>query len=121
METIAERVYWPGHGVLRAASQGLDRGPAEIDMGSQLVRDAGSTMNDIVASMSRVTAIMGEIKASYSRPGNGDGSVAAPASRRFLIKLRGSYACATKGDDGKLRTAASKSGQLRASKRSIIG
>jgi methyl-accepting chemotaxis protein len=42
-----------------------------IDAGTKLVTDAGQTMNDIVASVQRVTDIMGEISAAASEQNHG--------------------------------------------------
>jgi len=42
-----------------------------IDVGAKLVTDAGQTMNDIVASVQRVTDIIGEISAASTEQNNG--------------------------------------------------
>jgi methyl-accepting chemotaxis protein len=47
----------------------------KVDSGSQLVRDAGSTMQEIVASVQRVTDIIGEITAAASEQSEGIGQV----------------------------------------------
>ncbi|MBI5258960.1 MAG: HAMP domain-containing protein [Burkholderiales bacterium] len=46
-----------------------------VDAGSQLVADAGSTMNDIVASVSRVSDIIGQIATTSGDQARGIGSV----------------------------------------------
>ncbi len=47
----------------------------KVDTGSKLVADAGSTMNEIVASVQRVTDIIGEITAAASEQSDGIGQV----------------------------------------------
>ena len=47
----------------------------KVASGSKLVRDAGSTMNEIVASVQRVTDIIGEISAAASEQSDGIGQV----------------------------------------------
>jgi methyl-accepting chemotaxis protein len=47
----------------------------KVASGSKLVRDAGSTMNEIVASVQRVTDIIGEISAAASEQSEGIGQV----------------------------------------------
>ena len=42
-----------------------------VEAGTQLVRDAGTTMNDIVASVQRVTGIIGEITAAATQQSTG--------------------------------------------------
>jgi methyl-accepting chemotaxis protein len=46
-----------------------------VEAGSRLVQDAGSTMNEIVASVQRVSDIIGEISASASEQSSGIGQV----------------------------------------------
>jgi len=46
-----------------------------VETGARLVQDAGTTMNEIVASVQRVTDIMGEITAAASEQSEGIGSV----------------------------------------------
>jgi methyl-accepting chemotaxis protein len=46
-----------------------------VDSGSKLVADAGSTMNEIVASVQRVTDIIGEISAAATEQSQGIGQV----------------------------------------------
>jgi methyl-accepting chemotaxis protein len=47
----------------------------KVDSGSRLVADAGSTMTEIVASVKRVTDIIGEITAASSEQSDGIGQV----------------------------------------------
>ena len=47
----------------------------KVDTGSRLVADAGSTMTEIVASVQRVTDIIGEITAASSEQSDGIGQV----------------------------------------------
>nr|WP_297525315.1 methyl-accepting chemotaxis protein [uncultured Roseateles sp.] len=47
----------------------------KVEVGSQQVRDAGATMNEIVASVQRVSDIIGEISASTVEQSQGIGSV----------------------------------------------
>ncbi|MED5618665.1 methyl-accepting chemotaxis protein [Ideonella sp. BN130291] len=47
----------------------------KVETGSRLVQDAGSTMNEIVASVQRVTDIIGEITAASSEQSSGIGQV----------------------------------------------
>jgi methyl-accepting chemotaxis protein len=47
----------------------------KVEAGSKLVRNAGATMNEIVASVERVTHIVGEITASAAEQSDGIGQV----------------------------------------------
>jgi methyl-accepting chemotaxis protein len=47
----------------------------KVEVGSQLVEQAGATMNEIVASVQRVTDMIGEITASTSEQASGIGQV----------------------------------------------
>ena len=47
----------------------------KVEAGSKLVKDAGSTMNEIVASVQRVSDIIGEITAASSEQSSGIGQV----------------------------------------------
>jgi methyl-accepting chemotaxis protein len=47
----------------------------KVDTGSQLVSDAGRTMTEIVSSVQRVTAVIGEISAAATEQSGGIGSV----------------------------------------------
>ena len=47
----------------------------KVDSGSKLVADAGSTMTEIVASVKRVTDVLGEISAASSEQSDGIGQV----------------------------------------------
>jgi len=47
----------------------------KVEMGARLVQDAGSTMDEIVASVGKVTDIIGEIRASTVEQSEGIGSV----------------------------------------------
>ncbi|MEK8048961.1 methyl-accepting chemotaxis protein [Ideonella sp. DXS22W] len=47
----------------------------KVESGSRLVQDAGSTMNEIVSSVSRVTDIIGEISAASAEQSSGIGLV----------------------------------------------
>ena len=47
----------------------------KVETGARLVQDAGSTMNEIVASVGRVSDIIGEIRASTVEQSEGIGSV----------------------------------------------
>jgi len=51
-----------------------------VEAGSQLVGDAGSTMNDIVASVRRVADIVGEISAAAAEQSGGIGQVSGAVS-----------------------------------------
>ena len=53
----------------------IDASADHVQRGSKLVRDAGSTMDDIVASIGRVTAIMDEISVASSEQEIGIGQV----------------------------------------------
>uniref|UniRef100_UPI0032B12D1F methyl-accepting chemotaxis protein n=1 Tax=uncultured Aquincola sp. TaxID=886556 RepID=UPI0032B12D1F len=46
-----------------------------VETGSRLVRDAGSTMGEIVASVQRVTDIIGEITAASAEQSQGIGQI----------------------------------------------
>ncbi|MCW5662192.1 MAG: chemotaxis protein, partial [Piscinibacter sp.] len=52
-----------------------------VDAGARLVADAGNTMNDIVASVQRVTDIIGEITASSSEHSQSVGQVNAAVAQ----------------------------------------
>jgi methyl-accepting chemotaxis protein len=52
-----------------------------VEAGSRLVADAGSTMNEIVASVQRVSDIMGEITAATTQQSQGIGQVNTSVSR----------------------------------------
>jgi methyl-accepting chemotaxis protein len=47
----------------------------KVETGSKLVQDAGTTMNEIVASVQRVSDIIGEITAAASEQSSGIGQV----------------------------------------------
>jgi methyl-accepting chemotaxis protein len=47
----------------------------KVEIGSKLVQDAGTTMNEIVASVQRVSDIIGEITAAASEQSSGIGQV----------------------------------------------
>jgi len=47
----------------------------KVETGSRLVQDAGTTMNEIVASVQRVTDIIGEITAASSEQSSGIGQI----------------------------------------------
>jgi len=49
----------------------IDASVSSVASGSQQVQEAGSTMNEIVASVSRVTDIIGEISAAASEQSQG--------------------------------------------------
>ena len=49
----------------------IDDSVAKVDTGSRLVEEAGSTMTEVVASVRRVTDIVGEITAASSEQSNG--------------------------------------------------
>jgi methyl-accepting chemotaxis protein len=52
----------------------------KVETGARLVQDAGSTMNEIVASVQRVTDVIGEITAAAAEQSSGIGSVNAAIS-----------------------------------------
>ncbi|MGD9833168.1 MAG: methyl-accepting chemotaxis protein, partial [Piscinibacter sp.] len=47
----------------------------KVETGSRLVSDAGATMNEIVASVQRVSDVIGEITTASSEQSNGIGQV----------------------------------------------
>jgi methyl-accepting chemotaxis protein len=49
----------------------IDSSVSRIDVGARLVEDAGTTMNEILESVKRVTSIMGEITAATREQSNG--------------------------------------------------
>ena len=53
----------------------------KVDAGTKLVADAGSTMNDIVASVRRVTDIIGEITTASREQSEGIGQVNTAVSQ----------------------------------------
>ena len=53
----------------------IEASVAQVDSGSRLVVDAGSTMKEIVASVQRVTDIIGEISAATGEQNGGIGQV----------------------------------------------
>jgi methyl-accepting chemotaxis protein len=53
----------------------------KVELGSRLVQDAGQTMNEIVASVQRVTDIIGEITAAASEQSQGIGQVNAAVTQ----------------------------------------
>ncbi|MFY9512678.1 MAG: methyl-accepting chemotaxis protein [Rubrivivax sp.] len=53
----------------------------KVDSGSRLVADAGSTMNEIVASVQRVADIIGEVMAASSEQSQGIGQVNGAVSQ----------------------------------------
>jgi methyl-accepting chemotaxis protein len=53
----------------------------KVETGSKLVQDAGSTMNEIVASVQRVTDIIGEITAAAGEQSSGIGQVNASVTQ----------------------------------------
>ena len=53
----------------------------KVEIGSKLVRDAGSTMDEIVASVQRVTDIIGEISAAALEQSQGIGQVNEAVTR----------------------------------------
>jgi methyl-accepting chemotaxis protein len=53
----------------------------KVATGSQLVTDAGRTMNEIVASVQRVSSVVGEITASSSQQSDGIGQVNTAVSQ----------------------------------------
>ncbi len=53
----------------------------KVDVGSRLVADAGSTMNEIVASVQRVSDIIGEISAATGEQSQGIGQVGAAVAQ----------------------------------------
>src|ERR1700709_1540128 len=53
----------------------------KVETGSKLVQDAGSTMDEIVASVQRVTDIIGEISAAALEQSQGIGQVNEPVTR----------------------------------------
>jgi len=52
----------------------------KVESGSRLVADAGSTMNEIVASVKRVTDMIGEISSAASEQSDGIGQVSSAVS-----------------------------------------
>jgi methyl-accepting chemotaxis protein len=53
----------------------------KVESGSKLVQDAGSTMDEIVASVRRVCDIIGEISAAASEQNDGIGQINAAVSQ----------------------------------------
>ena len=66
----------------RQGDQGPDRHSVDkVETGSKLVQDAGSTMDEIVASVQRVTDIIGEISAAALEQSQGIGQVNEAVTR----------------------------------------
>jgi methyl-accepting chemotaxis protein len=59
----------------------IDASVSSVASGSQQVQEAGSTMDEIVASVSRVTDIIGEISAAASEQSQGIGQVNAAVNQ----------------------------------------
>ncbi len=49
----------------------IDNSVSKVDDGSKLVAQAGATMNEVVASVKRVTDIVGEISAASAEQSTG--------------------------------------------------
>ena len=71
VRTLAQRSAEAAKEIKALISTSVER----VDQGTQLVDQAGSTMNDVVASIRRVTDIMGEISAASSEQSAGVGQV----------------------------------------------
>jgi methyl-accepting chemotaxis protein len=56
----------------------------KVESGTRLVADAGTTMTEIVASVQRVTDIIGEISAATTEQSTGIGQVGAAVSQMVL-------------------------------------
>jgi methyl-accepting chemotaxis protein len=59
----------------------IDASVSSVNAGTKQVRDAGSTMSEIVSSVSRVTDIIGEISAAASEQSQGIGQVNAAVNQ----------------------------------------
>lgn len=59
----------------------IDASVSSVNSGAKQVRDAGSTMSEIVASVSRVTDIIAEITAAASEQSQGIGQVNAAVNQ----------------------------------------
>ena len=87
----------------------------KVSTGSRLVRDAGSTMDEIVASVQRVTDIIGEISAATSEQSTGIGEVNSAVNQldrmtqqnAALVEQSAAAAESLKDQASKLATAVS--------------
>ncbi|HSI47538.1 MAG TPA: methyl-accepting chemotaxis protein [Ideonella sp.] len=71
VRSLAQRSAEAAREIKALIGSSVDR----VEAGSRLVQDAGSTMNDIVASVKRVTDIIGEITAAAREQSEGIGQV----------------------------------------------
>jgi len=71
VRTLAQRSAQAAKEIKALIGSSVDR----VETGAQLVHDAGSTMSEIVASVQRVTDIIGEITAAASEQSGGIGQV----------------------------------------------
>jgi len=71
VRSLAQRSAQAAKEIKALIGSSVDR----VEAGSRLVQDAGSTMGEIVASVGRVTDIIGEIRASTVEQSEGIGSV----------------------------------------------
>jgi methyl-accepting chemotaxis protein len=87
----------------------------KVEVGSKLVQDAGSTMNEIVASVQRVTDIIGEITAASTEQSSGIGQVNTAVSQldqmtqqnAALVEQSAAAACSLKEQALKLSNVVS--------------
>jgi methyl-accepting chemotaxis protein len=63
------------NGAAREIKQLIDDSVQQVDLGSRLVGEAGSTMQDVVASVQRVSDVIGEISAASREQEDGIGQV----------------------------------------------
>ena len=71
VRSLAQRSAAAAREIKSLISASVDR----VEVGSKLVADAGSTMNEIVASVQRVSDIIGEISAAAGEQSTGIGNV----------------------------------------------
>jgi methyl-accepting chemotaxis protein len=71
VRSLAQRSAEAAKEIKGLIGQSVDK----VELGSRLVGDAGATMNEIVASVQRVTDIIGEISAAASEQSSGIGQI----------------------------------------------
>ncbi len=77
VRSLAQRSAAAAREIKTLISASVDR----VEVGSRLVADAGSTMDEIVASVQRVSDIIGEISAAAGEQSTGIGNVNAAVSQ----------------------------------------
>jgi methyl-accepting chemotaxis protein len=77
VRTLAQRSATAAREIKTLIGVSVDR----VDAGSKLVADAGSTMTELVASVQRVSHIMGEISSAAGEQSNGIGQVNSAVAR----------------------------------------